>query len=82
MAKVSLNLESYSTPAVDDAGSNVGDTHARCALEPVMVGSVGVEAIFEGLRFANIQGFVPRSPGDLFRPAQDVDARDGKKRRR
>lgn len=41
-----------------------------CAFEPVVVFQPGIEAIMEGIRLANIQGFKPPVPNG---PAKDVD---------
>jgi hypothetical protein len=78
MPKIGFDPKTLSSP-VYEASADVGHAHLRCAFEPVVTGTVGVEAIFEGLRLADVERFKPRRPLNQDGPTQDVDATDRKK---
>jgi hypothetical protein len=57
MPQISFNFQALSlTPASQD--SNVSVAKLPSAFTPVMSDKPGIEAIFEGLRLANIEGFI------------------------
>lgn len=70
MTKISFNAESigFATYLPD---SDVRSPGTGCAFKPVVVGDAGVEAIFKGLRLANIE-CLPRSRRGF--PAKDIDS--------
>lgn len=54
----------------DKPDGDVRRTLGGCAFVPVVVHKPGIEAIMEGIRLANVQGFeLPRPYG----PTQDID---------
>ena len=63
MSKVSFNPQAQGRICYDHGG-DVGGLRETGAFVPVVVHKAGIEAIIEGLRLANIQGFhVPDSAG-------------------
>lgn len=54
MTKVSFNPEALGR-IVTDHGRDVRKPNTGCAFEPVVVFTPGIEAIYEGLRLANIE---------------------------
>lgn len=56
MTKISFNAQALGIARYDKC-SNVGHAVARSTFQPVVVCRPGIEAIMEGLRLANIEGF-------------------------
>lgn len=75
MAKIGFDPHPRSGVIRYEHAADVRSPHLQCTLEPIVTTTTGVEAIFEGLRLANVEGFKARSADDLSRPADDVDAR-------
>ena len=72
MTKIGFNPKALSTAAPH--GGDVRHAFSGCSFEPVVVPDTGVEAIKEGLRLANVEGFVrPPKQGGGHLPAEDVD---------
>lgn len=84
LKKISFNPKARGRIVLNQDG-DVVRAKSRCAFEPVMVMKTGVDAIMEGLRLADVEGFdaparwagSPSGGGD----AEDVDATDRLKRR-
>ncbi|MEP7240229.1 MAG: hypothetical protein ABI697_05035 [Devosia sp.] len=74
MTKIGFDPKPLSGPIRHQQGADVRSAHLQCALETFVTRSTGVEAVFEGLRLADIEGFEPRPVRDLDQPADDVNA--------
>lgn len=77
MPKVSFNPQALGTIMTDEDG-NVCRIVGESAFVPVVVHGTGVEALYEGLRLANIEGFdtVPRNVSNARdESANNVDPR-------
>ncbi|MFL5019687.1 hypothetical protein GR223_37225 [Rhizobium leguminosarum] len=73
MTKISLNAQAIGI-AISSHNTDKISTGTRCAFIPVVVHKPGIDAIFEGLRLANIEGF---EKPNASRFAKDIDPRDG-----
>jgi hypothetical protein len=69
MPKISFNAKALGITTYKKSG-DMRRTPSGCAFEPVMVFKPGIEAIIEGLRLANVEGF--EHAGREF-PAKDVN---------
>lgn len=57
MTKISFNPQALGAVVTDENG-NVRRFRSECAFIPVVVSGPGVEAIYEGLRLSNVEGFM------------------------
>jgi len=69
MAKISFNAQALGIARYNQ-GTNVCHAVTRSTFKPVMVSRPGIEAIFEGLRLSNIEGFIDLGRNE---PASDID---------
>ena len=77
MPKVGLDTKTLRT-IMRDANRHVSSAPSQCAFEPVVVHSTGVEAIYEALRLADIEGSkVPATITEGGPMGEDVDPRQG-----
>ncbi len=77
MPKIGLNLQTQGAFATD-ANGNMRRVHGECAFVAVVVDGTGVEAIYEGVRLANVQRVdaITRKVADGGdEPSDDVDSR-------
>lgn len=75
MAKIGFDPKPLSGPIRHQPGTDRSRPHLQCALETFVLSTTGVEAVFEGLGLANIEGFKMRPAEALNGPADDVNAR-------
>ncbi|WP_042118787.1 hypothetical protein [Rhizobium etli] len=69
MTKISLNAQAIGI-AVSSHDPDKVRAQSACAFIPVVIHKPGIDAIYEGLRLADIEGFV-KPDADKF--AKDID---------